>query len=428
MHCHSVSPRYNWREQIAARGYDVSLLEHPPYWIESIDEPFCVVFSRHEIENLINRATSELTRLALDLVEEVCRSGQSEHYFDRLNIAPPFRESIRRSWKRHDKSLYGRFDFALNNGSLKLLELNFDTPTSLYESAHLQRMWLEEMRQFQEIPFAATQNNSIQQKLIATLRLHFSAHEIFHLGTFEHAREEIENLKYLQSCADSAGLKTQFIYLDDVRYDAEGRLIDREGRQITCLFKLFPWELLFIEDAKSFSATGKYLFSPLVTSNQTTFIEPAWKSILSNKGILPLLCAFTGDREFLLEASFDDGSDAARRISGGSHVSKPIYGREGQGITLQDESGRSITTEENSESVQTMSLACTESAQTVFVSGTESVQNIVQTYTPLPTYRDYFLVIGSWVVGDEPAGISVRADRSKITGRNALFVPHYITE
>ncbi|MFN8553644.1 MAG: glutathionylspermidine synthase family protein [Candidatus Obscuribacterales bacterium] len=355
MRCHSVSARINWREQIAARGYDISLLDHPPHWIEAYDDPFCAVFSRHEIDNIINRATQELTKLALELVEEVCCSGGSESYFDRLQIAPPFREPIRRSWKRHDQSLYGRFDFSLNGDSLKLLELNLDTPTSLYESAQLQRMWLEEMRQFQEIPFAAMQSNSIQEKLIGCLRLHFSSHEIFHLGTFQHAREEIDNIKYVQSCADMAGLKTQFIYLDEVRYDPEGVPLDREGRRITCLFKLFPWELLFIEDAKSHAENGKYLFSPLVTSNRTTFIEPAWKSILSSKSVLPLLWDFTEQREFLLNPAFDVGSDAA-------------------------------------------------------------------------TYRDFHLVIGSWVVGDEPAGVSVRADSNKATRRQALFVPHYVTD
>ncbi|MFN8553802.1 MAG: glutathionylspermidine synthase family protein [Candidatus Obscuribacterales bacterium] len=342
----------NWREQIAARGYDISLLDNPPYWVESIEDPFCAVFSHHESDNIINHATRQLTKLALELVEEVCCSGRSEQYFDRLHILPQFRECIRRSWKRHDKSLYGRFDFSLNDSSLKLLELNFDTPTSLYESAQLQRMWLEEMRQLQEIPFAATQNNSIQEKLTTCLRHDFSEHTIFHLSTFACAKEEIENIKYLQTCAETAGLRTQLIYLDDVHYDTQGRLVDQQGRLITCLFKLCTWEMLFIEDTKSFSQTGKYLFSPQVTSNSTTFIEPAWKSILSNKETLPLLREFASNREFLLDSNFD----------------------------------------------------------------------------ALPTYRDYHLVIGSWVVGNEPAGLGVRAARSNSTGRTALFIPHYVTE
>jgi glutathionylspermidine synthase len=405
--CHSVSARLDWREQIAARGYDVSLLENPAYWIEASEEPFCAVFSRQELDDSIDRATRQLTKLALELVEEVCCSGNSEHYFDQLQTPPQFRECIRRSWKRNDQSLYGRFDFAYSDNSLKLLELNFDTPTSLYESAHLQRMWLEDMRHTGQIPFAATQHNSIQEKLIACLRMNFPEHPVFHLGTFEHAREETENLKYLQSCANQGGLQTQFIYLDDVRFEAHGQLVDMQRRPISCLFKLFPWELIFAEDLKSHRETGNYIFSPLVTSNRTTFVEPAWKSILSNKGALPLLWDLANDRQFLLHAKFDNGSDAANSIKSGAHVRKPLFGREGAGITLTDDLGQSTHTA---------------------AANPDQGQFVVQSYAPLSEYRDFNLVIGSWVIGDEPAGVSVRADRSKITGRNALFVPHYVVD
>lgn len=222
MHCHAVSSRPHWREEIAARGYDVTILDTPPYWIEAIDEPFCAVFSSSEVDDVIANATRKLVKLAHALVEEVCLSGNSEHHFDKLNIAPPFREAIRRSWKRHDKSLYGRFDFAYKDSSLKLLELNFDTPTSLYESAHLQKMWLEELLHTGSIPIHARQCNTLQQALIGNLRMNFANHDIFHLGTFEHAHEEVENLKYLQSCANQGGLTTQFIYFDDIRVNGAG--------------------------------------------------------------------------------------------------------------------------------------------------------------------------------------------------------------
>lgn len=405
MHCHSIPVRKNWREQAQDRGYNVALLADPPYWIEAIEDPFCAVFSQNELNDIINSATAELTKLSLELVEEICCSAKSEQYFDYLQIPSFAREPVRRSWKRHDKSLYGRFDFAYNEGSLKLLELNFDTPTSLYESAHLQRMWLEESRQLQAIPFDSTQDNSLQEKLIAAFRSLMPYGQVFHLGTFQHAIEEIENLKYLQSCAVQAGLDTQFIYLDDVKYDTNGRLVDLQGRRISCLFKLFPWELLFQEDAKNFASRGKYLFSPLLMSNETTFIEPAWKSILSNKAILPLLWNMAPNHRYLLEASFDDSSETANRLSNGSHVRKPIFGREGSGVSIKSKDFTEDTLQDSH----------------------SDEPCIIQAYTPLQTYRDFHLVIGSWVVDGEPAGLCIRADQSKITGRNALFVPHYLT-
>ncbi len=406
MHCHPVVARPNWREQTAELGYNVSLLDDPPYWIEAIDQPFCCVFSQTEVSDLIDAATVELAQLALQLVEKVCSSANSESLFDHLRIPSHFRECIRRSWKRHDRSLYGRFDFAYSENSLKLLELNFDTPTSLYESAHLQHLWLEDLRQVHAIPVDALQSNSIQEKLISATQKLVSAEQVFHLGTFQHAIEEAENLKYLQSCAVRAGLNTQFIYLDDLRYDASGRLVDVEGRLITCLFKLFPWELLFLEDTKSFASTGNYLFSPLIESNATSFVEPVWKSILSNKAVLPLMWEMAPNHRFLLEATMDDNSKKAKRLKDSPHVRKPIFGREGSGVSIVSDP-----------SSNAMNAGSDNLAKEAF---------IIQEFTPLQKYEEFHLVVGSWLVDEESAGISIRADRSKITGRQALFVPHYV--
>jgi glutathionylspermidine synthase len=35
------------------------------------------------------------------------------------------------------------------------------------------------------------------------------------------------------------------------------------------------------------------------------------------------------------------------------------------------------------------------------------------------------VTIGSWVIGDEPAGIGLREDESEITRNTSRFVPHY---
>ena len=34
-------------------------------------------------------------------------------------------------------------------------------------------------------------------------------------------------------------------------------------------------------------------------------------------------------------------------------------------------------------------------------------------------------VIGSWVIGGEPAGIGIREDRNPVTTNLSRFVPHY---
>jgi glutathionylspermidine synthase len=52
---------------------------------------------------------------------------------------------VRQSWKTNQPSLYSRLDLAWDGvGEPKLLENNADTPTSLYEAAFFQWIWLED--------------------------------------------------------------------------------------------------------------------------------------------------------------------------------------------------------------------------------------------------------------------------------------------
>ena len=48
-----------------------------------------------------------------------------------------------------------------------------------------------------------------------------------------------------------------------------------------------------------------------------------------------------------------------------------------------------------------------------------------QQYTPIPSFEGNFVTIGSWIVGDSPAGISLREDATEITMNTSRFAPHY---
>lgn len=38
------------------------------------------------------------------------------------------------------------------------------------------------------------------------------------------------------------------------------------------------------------------------------------------------------------------------------------------------------------------------------------------------------MIVGSWLVGDEPAGIALREDPGRITRNTSRFVPHFIRD
>jgi glutathionylspermidine synthase len=53
---------------------------------------------------------------------------------------------------------------------------------------------------------------------------------------------------------------------------------------------------------------------------------------------------------------------------------------------------------------------------------------IIQEYVELPQAFGYHYTIGSWVIDDEAAGVIIRGDRSRITGRHCLIIPHIVSD
>ena len=128
-------------------------------------------------------------------------------------------------------------------------------------------------------------------------------------------------------------------------------------------------------------------------------IEPAWKMLLSNKAILPVLWEMFPDHPNLLPAYFEPGKFAT------DFVKKPLYSREGANVSIT--AGRAHASRSPANTARRAS------------SGRATTQ--------LPQFGDNYTVIGSWIVGEEPAGIGIREDSSPITKNTSRFVPHYFT-
>ena len=73
-------------------------------------------------------------------------------------------------------------------------------------------------------------------------------------------------------------------------------------------------------------------FGAEIAKASTRWIEPPWKAILSNKGVLPLLWEMFPGHPNLLPAYFEDDPEAAKL--GTSFVRKPLFSREGANVTL----------------------------------------------------------------------------------------------
>lgn len=375
------APRPDLARRAEALGFSLYREDGPVYW----DESAYYGFTLRQIEHDLEAPTAELHQMALDVVERACRD---EAILRRLRIPEHGWELIGRSWRAREPSLYGRFDFSYDGqGPAILLEYNADTPTALYEAAVFQWVWLEDAIAAGGLPAGADQFNSLHDKLVARFRgldverLHFAG-----------LRDNLEDalcLDYLQDCAAQAGLATGALDMSEIGLK-DGRFVDLGDAPVAALFKLYPWEWLWAEPFGRDAAMG-----------ETRFVEPAWKAVLSNKGMLALLHEMDPRHPNIAPAFFDD--DPRRGTLGQRFARKPLLSREGANVTLIDGAA---------------------SASQPGPYGAEGY--ILQALAPLPNFGGRRPVVGSWVIGDEAAGVGMREGDGAITTDAARFVPHAI--
>ncbi|HTS44743.1 MAG TPA: glutathionylspermidine synthase family protein [Puia sp.] len=371
-----IHPRNNWQHAVEQLGFGFHT-NNIPYW----DESAYYSFDMDEILR-IEDATAELWQMCLAAVQYAIDHRLLEQQF---HIPAEFVSYVERTWNEDHPSIYGRFDLCYKNGEIKLLEFNADTPTSLYEAGIVQWFWL------QDLDASKDQFNSIHEKLIEYWRytgayLHPGT---LHFSCVKQSLEDLTNTEYLRDCAMQAGLTTKLVYVDDIGWDdAEKVFVDMEELPIQNLFKLYPWEWMVREEF------ANHIAEP---ARRPLFIEPAWKMVLSNKAILPLLWKLYPRHPYLLPAYFEDGIL-------GNYAKKPILSREGANITLV--SGNETLIETDGEY------------------GEEGF--IYQELFELPDYEGNHPVIGSWVIGQQPAGIGIRESKSPVTDNFSRFIPHLI--
>jgi glutathionylspermidine synthase len=127
------------------------------------------------------------------------------------------------------------------------------------------------------------------------------------------------------------------------------------------------------------------------------WIEPLWKTLLSNKALLAVLWEMYPGHPNLLPAYLDDPHVLTE------YVRKPKLGREGANITI---------------------VGAGMEAATGGVYGEEGF--VYQLLDPLPEFGEMRPALGAWVVGDSAAGLGIRETAGLVTDDGAAFVPHRI--
>lgn len=381
-----VTARPDWIEIAQVNGFVFHHVDGETYW----DETACWQFTLDEVENRIEDPSTELYGMCLQLVDEAC---DSQEVMEQLAIPDAMRDVVAASWHGGDPSLYGRFDFAYTGtGPAKLLEFNADTPTSIYETAFFQWGWLEDMIASGELSPETDQFNRLHEALIERFQAILTPGSMLHFSAVADHVEDRATVAYLEDLAGQAGMETRFVDISDIALHHDGGFVDPEGWRIGALFKLYPWEDMLRES-----------FAAHVANSRTLFIEPAWKAILSNKAMLPLLWQRHRGHPNLLPAFFEH-SPEGQSLASRPHVRKPYFSREGADISLYDGDAHHHGPTEGY--------------------GKEGA--ILQAFAPLAQSGGNYAVIGSWIVGDEAVAMSIREDSGPITRDLARYVPHII--
>lgn len=382
-----IAARPDWLERVRAQGLVYATTPLPgggeaPYWFEEA----CYVLDEDEVD-VLEAATERLHGMCVEAGRFLATGAMGS-----LGLPSGALRLAGESLAAGPPSLYGRFDLRFDGRDApKLLEYNADTPTGLLESAVAQWYWLEDTHPGQD------QWNSLHERLVlawsaiaprlAPAPVYFAHHED------EHSGEEEMTVGYLRDTADQAGLATAAITVGDIGWDAAQRcFVDLDGAPMRTVFKLYPWELMLAEEF------GRHVQA--VPSGQwaTTWLEPPWKVLLSNKALLAALWHLYPGDELLLPAYLDEPGPLTQ------WVAKPLHGREGDNIRIRADGVRQERP-----------------------GGYGAEGWCYQQWAPLPEYDGNKAVVGSWVVDGLAAGAGIRESDGWVTDYSARFVPHLMT-
>jgi glutathionylspermidine synthase len=366
----SIAPRPDWQKTVEPQGLIYHTPNGKPYW----DESACYTFTAKEVDAL-EAATNQLHEMCLNAVQHVIDKNR----FRELHIPDAAADLIKEAWEKEPPAIYGRFDLAFDGEQIKLLEYNADTPTALLEAAVIQWYWL------QDVSPKADQFNSIHERLIAKWKEldNYLSKPLY----FAHMDDQEDGMTaaYMRDTAEQAGIKTADLLIEEIGWNGSGFTAPDE-RPIHSCFKLYPWEWMVGEDF------GRHLAE---VKDLVNWIEPIWKMVLSNKGILPILWELYPHHENLLKSYFG----SAREMS--TYARKPLLSREGANVSLTTNEGE-ITT-----------------------SGLYGQDGyIYQDLAPIPNFNGMHPVVGSWVIDGESAGMGIRESDTLVTINLSRFVPH----
>jgi glutathionylspermidine synthase len=364
----------------------------------------------------LQRASHELHSMALEAVDFVV---SSDDLLEAFEIPRDLWWAVRASWAARESDFIGRFDFIWDGaGDPKLLEYNADTPTLLVETSVAQQMWMDRIGRTSHPD--GWQYNHVHRRLVEgwprVVKASAGGARPLVVTGDQSLAEESENMEYLVKTAKEGGVDARSVSIAQLSFDPfTSKLTDlNSSNTVSALWKLYPYEWLIDEDIGQ--ALEERFYRPGDTNNPgVQFLEPPWKLVLGNKALIALLWQLFPGHRNLLPASFSDSVV----LPGEKWVSKPKFGREGQGVLYSQSYDGSPSYLFHADARNSSEIP-TENGS-VYIGAP-----IYQKFHQTRRFSGRQTVIGSWIIYGEPAGLAFREDVRQTTLDSSSFVPHLV--
>lgn len=326
----------------------------------------------------------------------------------KLNLPPSAWGAVLANSPNELFSYFCRYDLIISDNQIKVIEANVDTPTGLMEPSVANRVICQAHQ--------VSHPNTIEEKLIrAWERIKHEygiqpTDKIFYTSYGEHEEDRQTVTFNLKHCLNQT---TEYIAIEDIVVSEQG-LYSSTGEKINYLYRLYPLEYLD-EDVDAKGKLIGHQFLDHIASGNVKIINPASAFMIQSKTVLALIWEFSEagyyspeEVEWIHAHFLPTYFTAEPFVSKGiAYVSKPIWGREGGGVSIVEESG---IEEDRTEYYYNQKKIY----QQYIEMPDQSIGTWDETYTGK-------LLFGSHMIGGEPAGLFLRVGE-RITGNLSMFM------
>jgi glutathionylspermidine synthase len=314
------------------------------------------------------------------------------------------------------ETIISRFDFVKKGNQIKMLEFNSDTPTFIKECFYINGIVANHFNQID--PNAKELNllkHTVQKGImdsIKTLDIHHEPNIVF--TAHDDHLEDWLTCKFL---SDLIPTPNKLIPLNQLKL-SDDLLIDPEGVPIDVLYRqTYPLEFLIEDCAEDGERIGLKLLES-IQLKKLALVNPISSFLLQSKANQALIWGLKDDRNFFNEEEattierymLPTFLDPDPFLGSSFFVEKPVFGREGDTVTIFDPNGK-INLENSMQTYKTE-------------------LQIYQQYTELPTLtvetekgqEQLSYLFGSFLIDGKASAIGIRAG-GKITANESYFVP-----